>query len=97
MATPARRAACGPRGAKAVPGQFHRSASGATAPLKNFHQRAFAGAVFADQRQHLAAAGLERDVRKRPGCAESSCSLPTFATAPWAWQYVLEVSRLVRD
>ena len=48
-----------------------RPESGAMGAAENLHQRALAGAVFADERQHFAAAGLERNLAQGGRGAES--------------------------
>ena len=65
MATPASRAACGVRGANGTPASSICPASGTHGAAEHFHQRAFAGAVLADQRQHFAPSGRQGDTFER--------------------------------
>ena len=61
---------CGPDGVIARRSIAIVPASVRWCPLRIFMERAFAGAVLADQREHLAAAHLERNIRQRHGCPE---------------------------
>ncbi len=73
MATPARRASCGPRGAKRCAGQLDASGVGRMRTAEDLHQRALARAVLADQGQHLARAHIQVHAAQRLRRARSAC------------------------